>query len=187
MVSPSLRSPEASGDEASDDEVEVASGGDEAFSNEVEEASGDESSYSLPSEPSERTTPMTSYDQPQHSTDSQNFHKIFSGSDILICAFNCAIMRFAIKHNLTFKAIDDLLQLFSFVLLKPNLIPVSIYKLKRFFSQYTDESLNQRFCTKCQQIKDCDCDKTTTGHLVSVPVEKPLQSILIIILLQCVC
>ena len=175
-VSPSTLNYEEGLQETSLDESSEATF-DEAYDNETSK-SDDESSYSLPSESSSDNLP---FDSSEGTTTSSNIdsEKIYDNCEFSVCRFNCLIMKFAIKHNLTFNAIDDLLNLFSLLSPKPNLIPTSIYKLKRFFMQHAEEgSTNQLFCSNCEQIKDCDCAKEKSGHLVSTPIEKPLQAIL---------
>ena len=64
----------------------------------------------------------------------ESFQKIYNGSNISVCGFNCMIMKFANKHNLTYSAIDELLELLNIICPRPNEIPTSIYKLKKFSS-----------------------------------------------------
>lgn len=110
------------------------------------------------------------------------FNKIYTGSDISLCAANCAIMRFATSHNLTYSAIDDLLHLLNFLCPKPNTIPSTIYKLKKFFKDHEIPHVNQCFCTKCKNIhEECECEEvrsTNIGNIVSISIEKPLQAVL---------
>ena len=115
-------------------------------------------------------------------TDPNIFNKIYDGSTISVCSLNCCVMKFAIKHSLTYKAIDDLLDLLNFVCPKPNLLPSSIYKLKQFFKQYESQTSSKRYCIKCGKLyDDCDCgqpDSANIGHLVNISIDKPLQAVL---------
>ena len=107
--------------------------------------------------------------------------KIYSDSDISLCAANCAIMKFATSNNLTYKAIDDLLHLLKFLCPKPNILPSTIYKLKQFFSDYTVPYTNEKYCTKCKNKGEGKCDQPQSaniGNLVSIDIEKPLQAVL---------
>ena len=111
--------------------------------------------------------------------DLQYFRKIYDGSNLSICTFNCCIMQLAIKHSLTYDAIGDLLDLLSFVCPKSNLVPNTLYKFKNFFNQRKNKSSNDIFCTNCHQLKQsCGCEDPSPAHLISLPIEKPLQSIL---------
>ena len=55
---------------------------------------------------------------------------LYCGSNISTCTSVCAIMQFALSHQLTDEAVEDLLQLLK--LPSPNNIPTSLYKLKSF-------------------------------------------------------
>ena len=67
--------------------------------------------------------------------DPESFKKIYDGASISIMSLNCLIMNFSTKHNLTYNAIDDLLDLLKLICPKPNEIPPTIYKLKKFFEK----------------------------------------------------
>ena len=106
--------------------------------------------------------------------------KIYSESDISLCAANCAIMKFATSNHLTYSAINDLLTLLKFLCPKPNIIPSTIYKLKKFFNDHTIPYTSQTYCTKCHQ-KECQCEQPQSaniGNLVSINIDKPLQAVL---------
>jgi len=109
----------------------------------------------------------------------ENFTKLFEGSSLSITSFNCCFMKVAIKNNLSYNAMDDLLDLFAYVCPKPNSVPSSIYMLKKFFKNYEDDAKTAMYCTNCECLKDkCKCENPVLGHIVSVPVEKPIKSIL---------
>ena len=112
--------------------------------------------------------------------DSESFCKIYDGSEISICGFNCLVAKFANTHKLTYSAIDDLLDLFKFICPKPNLIPTSLYKFKNFFKQFENNSSNTKFCMKCKNPQDdgCTCEAPETGQIIAMSVETPLQAIL---------
>ena len=112
----------------------------------------------------------------------ESFQKIYNGSNISVCGFNCMVMKFANKHNLTYSAIGELLELLNIICPRPNEIPTSIYKLKKFFKQFENNSSCSRiFCANCKIFEDegrCTCKVPNKGHMVSTGVEKPLQAIL---------
>ena len=111
----------------------------------------------------------------------ESLQKIFNGSNISICGFNCMVMKFANNHNLTFSAISELLEMFSIICPKPNEIPTSIFKLKSFFNQFDNNSSNKIFCANCKVYEEdgtCSCAKPNKGHMVFASVEKPLQAII---------
>ena len=89
-------------------------------------------------------------------------------------------MKLSIKHKFTHAAMDDLVNLFACICPTPNFVPNSIYLLKKFFKQYEDDPKTVLFCNKCHSIKDvCKCKNSENiGYIISVPVEKPLKSIL---------
>ena len=148
----------------------------------------DVSIESVASPGSEQLNPDESHPDPLYTaagpclTDPKDFDKIYDGSALSVCAFNCYVMKFAIKHCLTYKAIDDLLDLLNFLCPKPNRMPSSIYKLQRFFKQHESQTSNKLYCTKCDKLyDDCDCgkpDSANIGHLVNISIDKPLQAVL---------
>ena len=111
----------------------------------------------------------------------QSFQKIYNGSNISICGFNCLIMKYANKHNLSYSVIDELLDLFNIICPKPNAIPSSIYKLKKIFKQFENNFSNREFCATCKKFEDdggCNCGLPKIGRIIAMAVEKPLQAIL---------
>jgi len=107
--------------------------------NEIQEILTSDTEYN--SQDTESSTPSTSDTEdnetvpnPSSNTNSHHFRKIFEGSNISVCAFNCCIMQLATKHSLTYNAIGNILDLFSFMCPKPNLIPNTLYKFKIFLT-----------------------------------------------------
>jgi len=144
--------------------------------NEPHDQSISDTEYSTDTETSTSDTEAPIFPKPNYS---HNFKKIYDGSDLSICAFNCCIMQLATKHSLTYDAISDILDLFSFACPKPNLVPNSLYKFKKFFNQYKNKSSNDIYCTNCHQLKkNCGCVNPSPGHLISICIQKPLESIL---------
>lgn len=121
------------------------------------------------------------HDDPLY-TDPEDFRKIYDGSDISVCGFCCYLMKFSIKHSLTYNAIDDLLHLLNILCPKPNLLPSSIYKLKKYFKQHESQTSSKKYCIKCKRLyDDCDCgqaDSANIGHLVNIDIDKPLKAVL---------
>ena len=119
-----------------------------------------------------------SYLNTEHSNHIQQEYlkKIYSESDISLCSANCAIMKFATSNNLTYSAINDLLTLLKFLCPKPNIIPSTIYKLKKFFNDHTIPYTSETYCTKCHQ-KECQCEQPQSANisnLVSIDIDKSI-------------
>ena len=105
---------------------------------------------------------------------------LYCGSNISTCTSVCAIMQFALSHQLTDEAIEDLLQLLRLMLPSPNNIPTSLYKLKSFLRQFDVDYNHTQVCTNCNKInQDCTCVHATVGHFLHVPIVKPLHAVLI--------
>ena len=60
------------------------------------------------------------------------------------------LMSFALKHNLTDAAIQDLLQLISFFIPTPNTCITSLYSFKKFFAVTQLNSNHIYYCRRCK-------------------------------------
>ncbi len=58
-------------------------------------------------------------------------------------------MEFSINNNLTYSAIENLLDLLKFHSLTPNNLPPSLYKLKKRYHDVNDNGIRQQFCSGC--------------------------------------
>ena len=69
---------------------------------------------------------------------------------ITVCGAFFAIMQFCIAHRLSYSTISSLLHLLFFLCPAPNMLPASLYMLKKFFSQFRSHHDYNRVCLKCQ-------------------------------------
>lgn len=108
------------------------------------------------------------------------FQPLYSGAEITLCGAVCAIMQFCLRHKLSYTAIGDLLKLLLLICPVSNKLPTSFYKFKKFFQKFNSVISHETVCGTCQ-LKDCSCDSPSSvasGHLVELPIHKPLQTIL---------
>ncbi len=107
------------------------------------------------------------------------FEPLYPGADISVCAALCAIMQFCSSNKLSYTAIGELLKLLLLLCPFPNKLPTSFYKFKKFFQQFHMPYDHSTVCSVCQKSdENCHCLHTTTSaHLLHIPIDKPLQTI----------
>ena len=137
----------------------------------------------------------SSYSSDEHSSDNDaeqwydanfdltTFHRtsLYEGTDITITVAMCLIMQFVSSNNLSNDAIEKLLKLLNQLLPIPNHLPMSFYKFKKFFEQFSVPYKYSEGCATCSNCKDeCDCGSKAQaiGHLVHISLVKPLSAIL---------
>lgn len=108
------------------------------------------------------------------------------GSVTSVSGAYITIMKYAIRHNLTFSAIEGLFDLLHLLCPRPNQLPPSLYKLKKFFTQFQPNYEKQQpsTCSECTTsiatqscpIPDCN-GMMLCSHLVHIPLEKALQTV----------
>lgn len=69
-----------------------------------------------------------------------------------ISPLNILIKQFSVRHNLTQKALDDLLQLLRLCSHDPSSIPASVYKLNKDFNKLQFPLKHHYFCNSCFQL-----------------------------------
>jgi hypothetical protein len=122
----------------------------------------------------------TSYEIPQ-----KLFEPLYDNSTTTTCGAFFSIMHFAIKNKLSYTAIGDLLSLLNLLCPKPNNIPSSFFKFKKFFQQFSSSYTRTNYCVDCEaELEGDSCvneDCTGTGglgHLIQIPIKKSLQAII---------
>ena len=65
-----------------------------------------------------------------------------------LCGAYCSIMQYVTANKLTYAVIEGLLKLLQVLCPCPNSLPTTLYKLKRFFLQYSS-GFEQCVCRKC--------------------------------------
>ncbi len=92
---------------------------------------------------------------------------IYSGAQLTLGLSLILIMSFAINHNLTDSAVQDLLQLINLHCLTPNLCVTTLYMLKKHFSSTQFSSTRHYYCRFCKTtINNFDlvCPNTACGR-----------------------
>lgn len=106
---------------------------------------------------------------------------LYPGAAISVCAAYCLIMKFAITSKLSYTAIGNLLKLLRLLCPFSNNLPSSFYRLRTFFKQYTPSHEKQRVCPECERVLEvgdhCPRDHGGFGHVVHIPIEKSLRTI----------
>lgn len=95
-----------------------------------------------------------------------------------------AIMQFALRHKLTFSAIDGLLDLLRLLCPQPNHLPSSLYKFKQFFKKFQVKCEKQTLCGQCNapicenRCPTPHCEESSArSHLIHIPIQKALRTI----------
>ena len=60
------------------------------------------------------------------------FDELYSGSNLTVCAAYCAIMKYSSNNNLSYAAIEGLIELLKIICPQPNKLPSSWYKFRNF-------------------------------------------------------
>ena len=111
------------------------------------------------------------------------FVPLYPGAAITICAAYCAIMTYATTNKLSYSAIETLLKLLHLLCPSSHQLPSSLYKLKKFFQQYTSSYEKKRICPSCHHVlkegETCPRSHGQTGHMIQVPIEKALKSVVL--------
>lgn len=108
------------------------------------------------------------------------FDPLYSGSSVTLCGAVSAIMNFCTSAKLPYNAIERLLKLLDLLCPSPNLLPKSVFLLKKFFKRYKFEFSLSEYCSECFELIDqcsCTCNAKTRCHIVDVPIKKTLEVI----------
>ena len=98
-----------------------------------------------------------------------------------------AIMEFAIHNNLTYKAVEKLIQLLRLHCPTPNHLPSSFYKLKKYYQKQQQKIVRKQYCSVCNRElpfgnercsnKECRKNMAEVSHLYITDFEKSLVNI----------
>ena len=78
-----------------------------------------------------------------------NDQPLYEDAPVTLSCFNYIFLLFSIKHNLSEKGKDDLLEFFSIVLPEDNVCPVSVHKLNKLTSPFQVENTHYQLCHLC--------------------------------------
>ncbi len=100
-------------------------------------------------------------------------------ADLTVHMAHVLLFQYSVRHSLTSKAFQELLQLMRVFLPKDAAIPKSVRHLKQFFLKtYTEQCPTmQKYCSLCQRLIDetCTCN-AGINKFVTVPVGPQLKS-----------
>ncbi len=129
--------------------------------------------------------PTCRSDSGEIEVDQDMFEPLYPGAGISVCGAYCAILEFKRVCRLPFTAIAILLQLLQLLCPPQNRLPRSVYRLKKFFQQYTATYTKRLFCATCNEEfhprqKRClnpSCPHQEPSALVHIPSDRALQRI----------
>ena len=91
-------------------------------------------------------------------------------------------MQYAYKYKLSYKAMEGLIHLLHVICPVPNALPKNLYKLKRFFKQFSPGFKDQKICSTCsipyEDKCTCTVQSENPGHLIHMSITKSLQSVI---------
>ena len=107
---------------------------------------------------------------------------LFAGANINVLMTYCIIMQYAYKYKLSYKALQGLIHLLLAICPTPNALPTSLYKLKKFFKQFSAGFKDQKICSTCSvpyadKCSTCAAESLHPGHVIHMHVVKSLQSV----------
>ena len=121
---------------------------------------------------------------PTNSSNTASAESLYPGADITVMQANLLVYLFALKHNLTCKAITELLLLIRLLLPSGNHFCKSLYSLKQYFLQMTDASTNtHNYCSMCHTPLTAEqdicsnnlCEEDTVHQFITMPVGGQLK------------
>lgn len=134
----------------------------------------------------------------QQNPDYKDFQKLHSNTDCTVIDALCMIYTFAIRHNLTWEAIEDLVRLSNRIIGSQQLQP-SKYIFKKKMSQITNftsikhffchkcdlyfgtieniNRMNERICSNCNAEIQIDT-KYKKNHFITMPIKDQLRDVL---------
>jgi len=118
-----------------------------------------------------------------------------AASDLTVFMAYLLIFQYSVRHSLTKKALQELLQLISVLLPSGSTCPRSVRSLKNFFTQRfpNQKPSMQQYCSNCLKLlssdQSCGCH-ATTSEFVTVPLGPQLKARLegkaiVLVLLTC--
>ena len=100
-------------------------------------------------------------------------------ADLTVHIAYVLLFQYSVRHSLTSKAFQELLQLMTVFLPKDAAIPKSVRHLKQYFVKTYPEQCPkmQKYCSFCQSLieKTCSCN-AGVSQFVTVPVGPQLKS-----------
>ena len=120
-------------------------------------------------------------EQPETSTDYSEF--LYEGAPAGLTKYigHLLVFQYSVKHSLTSKALEELLNLLSVFLPSGAQLAKSVYHLKNFFVEIYKEQqpVFHPYCTDCHKQLDesesCDCGGSKS-KFISVPIGPQLKS-----------
>ena len=115
---------------------------------------------------------------------------IHNGSSLTVEGNLALLMQYKVRHNITYKALGDLLKLLKLHCPISNYIPPIVYQFKKHFSQLGHSTVMHHFCSYClgnvdtPELKNCSnphckADLSSSGSIFSfteVPLDVQLKT-----------
>ena len=157
-------------------------GSDSDSSNEDEHEVASEQEALIQTDPFQSEHPIcaleeadTSLSQPCHGSPLRH---IYNGSRLTVEGSLTLLMQYKVRHNLTYRALGDLLKLLKLHCPTPSFIPTSLYEFKKHFNQLGNTAVIHHYCSYClsniptpeQEICEnpyCKADLTNFSNLSS--------------------
>lgn len=135
--------------------------------------SDEDSPFSSPSKEASATDRRTGpYDQPLYPG---------AASDLTVFMAYLLIFQYSVRHSLTKKALQELLQLICVLLPTGSACPRSVHSLKNFFTEmFPDHKPSiKQYCTNCLKLlsseQNCECN-ASTSDFITVPLGPQLKA-----------
>ena len=127
---------------------------------------------------------------PSYSLDDQQ-QLLYKEASLSTAASNVLMMKYAVKHKLSWEALADLLQLVKLHCPFPNNVPSTLFHFKKHFKDLEYPTKHHYFCSACLSEasenakvcsnRECSCNLNESASLssfIEVPVDLQLKSIL---------
>lgn len=125
-----------------------------------------------------------SLDSDEANVDNNMFKPLYDGASITVCGAYCALMEFKRASRLPFTTIEKLLELLRLLCPSNNKLPSSIYKLKKFFKNFSSTYSLRHYCRLCHtellnNQKTCSaCRPTDPDTLISFDPKRAIKQVL---------
>ena len=113
---------------------------------------------------------------------------LYKEASLSTAASNVLMMKYAVKHQLSWEALADLLQLVKLHCPFPNSVPSTLYYFKKHFKDLEYPTKHHYFCSTClSEVSEdakvcrnrCSLNKSVSvSSFIEVPVDLQLKSIL---------
>ena len=113
--------------------------------------------------------------------DSTLFEPLYNGADVSVCGAYSAIMEYALSFRLPNTGVEGLLHLLQLLCPSSSKLPTSVYKLHKFFRQFSSRPSKTQLCDQCHTDLDDGLVCATCGPchrpnlLLQLSIKKPIE------------